>query len=244
MIDIHTHILPGMDDGAANLTEAQALLAMEWDSGVDRLFLTPHYNPETTPSETFLAARERAWSALQAELRPDERTRIRLGAEVRFCPQLLSQDLRCLTLGDSDYLLLELAGHSYPPYLLRTAEDLLQKGIVPILAHVERYPFFRQEPTLLDRLVHLGVLAQVSAGALFRREDHRFSQACLQHNLVQLVASDAHHATGRKPCMDQLQKLPETVQQLHHTFSNAIWENEMVPYVHTTIVKKTFFGYR
>ena len=244
MIDIHTHILQGMDDGAASLREAQALLEKEWDTGVDRLFLTPHYNPETTAPDTFLTARETAWAALKAELRPEEADRIRLGAEVRFCPQLLSTDLKHLTLGGSDYLLLELAGQSFPPYLLQTAEKLLRKGIVPVLAHVERYAFFRHDPALLKQLTDLGVLAQVSAHTLFSREDHRFSQACLQHRLVQLVASDAHRMTGRKPCMDQVKKLPESILRMHHAFTEAIWENEVSPYIHTTIVKKTFFGYR
>ena len=62
--------------------------------------------------------------------------------------------------------------------------------------------------------------------------------------MVQLVASDAHRMTGRKPCMDHVKKLPESILRMHHAFTEAIWENEVSPYIHTTIVKKTFFGYR
>lgn len=244
MVDIHTHILPGIDDGARDLQEALALLAMEQATGVSRIFLTPHYNPEKTAPEAFLSAREDAWLRLTAALDPQTAPQLRLGAEVRFCPPLLDMDLKPLTLGGSDYLLLELAGQSCPPYLPQVTEQFLQKGIVPVFAHVERYAFFRQNPSLLKRLTALGALAQISAGALFDRQDQRFSQACLQHNLAQVVASDAHRTTGRKPCMDLLRRLSEEVQELHRTFSESVWENEVVPYTHISTVKKTFWGYR
>lgn len=244
MIDIHTHILPGMDDGARDLQEALSLLAMQWASGVDRMYLTPHFHPDRTDPAAFLSAREQAWRILSSALDPDSAANIRLGAEVRFCPQLLHLDLRQFTLGDSDYLLLELAGQSSPPYLLQTLQMLLEQGIIPVLAHVERYRFFRQEPTLLKQLADLGVLAQVSAGALFDRSDRHFSQACLQHRLAQLVASDTHRTTGRSPCMELLKMLPEEMQQLHHACAEAIWSNEMPPYIHAGTIKKTFIGYR
>lgn len=244
MVDIHTHILSGIDDGARDLQEALALLAMEQATGVTRIYLTPHFNPEKTSAEAFLSARQQAWQHLTAALDPHSGLQLRLGAEVRFCPQLLELDLNALTLGDSDYLLLELAGQSCPPYLPQVTEQFLQKGIVPVFAHVERYAFFRQDPALLQRLINLGALAQVSAGALFDRQDRQFSQACLRHNLAQLVASDTHRTTGRKPCMDLLRRLPEEVQELHRAFSETIWENEVVPYTHISTVKKTFWGYR
>lgn len=244
MVDIHTHILPGIDDGARDLQESLALLAMEKATGVDRIYLTPHYHPERTDPDAFLSTREQAWKMLSSVLEPDTAAIIRLGAEVRFCPQLLQLDPKALTLGESDYLLLELSGQSCPPYLLQITEQFLQKGIVPIFAHVERYAFFRQDPMLLQRLVNLGALAQVSAVALFDRQDRHFSQACLRHNLAQLVASDTHRTTGRKPCMDLLRRMPEEAQLLHQACSEAIWFNEMPPYIHADTMKKTFWGYR
>ena len=172
------------------------------------------------------------------------RAHIRLGAEVRYCEQLLSLDLRKLTLGKSDYLLLELPGRRYPAYLSRYVDELLGKGIVPILAHVERCVYFREEPSLLKQLIDLGALAQVSAQALFNKRDKNFSIACLSHGLAQIVASDAHDTTGRKPCMDEIRKLPDDLQQLHNTITSAVWDNELPPYIRATTVKKTFFGYR
>lgn len=244
MIDLHCHILPEMDDGAKDVSEAKAMLAMQYASGVESLCLTPHFYPEKESIETFLAEREKTWETLCAVLAPQEKTQIRLGAEVRYCEQLLTLDLRDLTLGKSDYLLLELPGRRYPAYAVQIMEELLGKGITPVLAHVERYAYFREEPQLLKRLIDLGALAQVSAQALFDKRDRNFSMACLQHGLAQIVASDAHNETTRKPCMELLRKLPMELQQLHDAFTVAVWENELPPYIRATTVKKTFFGYR
>ena len=220
------------------------MLDLQRSSGVNQLFLTPHYHPEGIPLERFLSARERAWEALEPLLRGEDSPEIRLGAEVRYCPQLLQENLKELTLGGSDYLLLELPGRRCPAYMGQFMEELLGMGVLPILAHVERCAYFREDPQLLQRLVDLGALAQVSAEALFDRADKKFAQTCLVHNLAQIIASDAHNMTGRKPCMDQLERLPEEFRQLHAVASEAVWNNEMIPYMRATAVKKTFFGYR
>lgn len=244
MIDLHCHILPNMDDGAEDVHEAKAMLAMACASGVGAMYLTPHFYPEKKSVDIFLTERKRAWEELSAVLGPRENCQIRLGAEVRYCEQLLSLDLRKLTLGESDYLLLELPGGRCPAYLRQVVEELLGKGLIPILAHVERYTYFREEPVLLKRLVDLGALAQVSAQALFDRRDKNFSMTCMQHGLVQIAASDAHNLIDRKPCMELLDKFPEELKQLHQAFTTAVWENELPPYIRATNVKKSAFGYR
>lgn len=244
MIDLHCHLLHGIDDGAQDLQEAWMMLSMQHSSGVDGLFLTPHFYPEEKSIETFLAERDVAWEELRASLDPLEPVQLRLGAEVRYCEQLLMLDVRKLTLGDGDYLLLELPGRRYPAYLTRYIDELLGKGIIPILAHVERCAYFREDPRLLKRLIDLGALAQVSAQTLFDRQDKNFSIACLQHGLAQIVASDAHNSTDRKPCLEQLRKLPDELRRLHDSVTSAVWDNELPPYLRTTPIKKTLLGYR
>ena len=241
MIDIHCHILPGIDDGPRHAGESREMLAAERASGVDRVFLTPHFYPEEMSMDDFLTARKAAWEQLEPM---EDCPEIRLGAEVRYCRQLLDLDLRKVTLGDSDYLLLELPGRRYPSFAVQIMEELLGAGMIPILAHVERCSYFREDPMLLKQLIDLGALAQVSAAALFDRADKNFARACLEHHLAQIVASDAHHMTQRKPCMELLRRLPEEMQQLHAVASEAVWSNEMIPYMRATTVKKTFFGYR
>lgn len=243
MIDIHCHILPGIDDGARNLRDAQTMLMLQRSIGVDRMFLTPHFHPEKKTLSEFLADRENAWCVFSAEMDASVKKQIRLGAEVQYCQGLLSLDLRKLTLGDSNYLLLEFPSH-YPTYAVQIMEKLMSYGLVPILAHVERYSYFREEPELLKRLINLGVLAQVSAQSLFDKKDKHFAFACLSHNLAQIIASDAHNITNRRPCMDLLHKLPEEIRNLHDAFTTAVWENAEPAYISASSVKKTFLGYR
>lgn len=244
MIDIHCHILPQIDDGAESVSEAEAMFAMERSSGVDAICLTPHFHPTRNTVDMFLRERDVAWEKLEAVHSIKDFFQIRLGAEVSYCEQLLSLDLNKLTLGKSNYLLLELPRRNYPAYLLQIVDKLEQRGLIPIFAHVERYPYFREEPDLLKRLVDLGALAQVSGQALFDKRDKNFSMACLRHGIAQIIASDAHNTTSRKPCMEMLNKLPGELKQLHEAFSTAVWENELPPYLRTTNVKKSFFGYR
>lgn len=245
MIDIHCHILPGIDDGAGNVDEAEAMIGLSCDSGVSAMYLTPHFYPDKCNIDLFLTERNKAWAELDSALGSQKRRcQIRLGAELCYCERMLSMDLRKLTLGESDYLLLELPPYSYPAYLPQIIETLLGKGITPILAHVERYTYFRREPELLKRLIDMGALAQVSIQALFDRRDKSFSMACMRHGLAQIVASDAHNTTDRRPCMELLDKLPKELKQLHKVFSAAVWENELPPYIPTTNLKMTAFGYR
>ena len=119
------------------------------------MFLTPHFYPENQNLETFLTQRAKAWDLLSAVLLPQEKKNIRLGAEVHYCQQLIAADLSKLTLGNSCYLLLELPVFGFPAYLTQTLETLLRQGIIPILAHVERYRYFRSEPNLLKRCVDI-----------------------------------------------------------------------------------------
>lgn len=243
MIDIHCHILPGIDDGANNLNESLSMLAMQQDSGVKRMCLTPHFYPETKSMDTFLAEREKAWNELSASLDKSQDLQIRLGTEISYSQELLSLDLRKLTLGESDYLLLEFPWR-YPAYAAQIMQRMLDEGFIPILAHVERYPYFRQEPNLLKQLIDIGALAQVSAQSLFDKRDKRFALACLNHNLAHIVASDAHNTVDRKPCMELLNRLPEKLKELHDIFSTAIWENELPTYIRATTVNRSYLGYR
>lgn len=244
MIDIHTHILPGMDDGAGDPAQALAMLAIQKECGVNRLFLTPHYYPQRRSAEEFLERRAESWARLQEAAGNDTQLQMRLGAEVHYCPQILDLDLRQLTLGGSDYLLLELPGRTYPPFIEQVTEEVLERGIVPVLAHVERFSYFRREPALLRRLIDMGALGQVSADALYRIGDRGFARACLDHELAQLAASDAHNTTDRKPGLEAVSKLPEQLRSRMAEAAAAVWENGTPPFVWTTELKKTFRGYR
>ena len=244
MIDIHSHILPHIDDGAEDVNEAKAMLTMQSGAGVNALYFTPHFYPDKCKIDVFLENRAKSLEQLRVFSDSFENCQVRLGAEVHYSEQLLSLDLRKLTLGDGDYLLLELPDSRYPAYISQFVENVQDRGLLPVLAHIERCAYFRKEPELLNRLIEKGVLAQVNIQSLFNRRDKNFSMACLQHGLAQIIASDAHNMTSRKPCMELIQRIPMELRDLHNVFSNALWENEMPPYLRPPAMRKTLFGYR
>ena len=230
MIDLHTHLLPGVDDGAENEAQALALLEAEVEQGVDRLFLTPHFDPRRVSLETFLARREEAFGRLTEAAESASVPTMKLGAEVRFCSEVLEEDLYRLTLGDSNYLLLELPSVTCLTVLEQGVEQMLERGIRPILAHVERYGLFRHQPGALADLIERGALAQVSAGPLWRHKRFSFSHACLARDLAQFVGSDAHHVVSRPPDLDKARAVvsPDRWNRTQ-AFARAVWNNEETP---------------
>ena len=138
MTDLHTHILPGMDDGPKSLPDAMALVERAALQGVDHIALISHFSCENESVEAFLARREIAFSALRKAC-PKELT-LKRGCEVYFSPRLLTENAEELCLEGAKVLLLELPVLQKPAFLREVLTDLVQKGITPLIAHVERGP--------------------------------------------------------------------------------------------------------
>ena len=237
MVDIHTHILSGIDDGAADVEEALELLRQEIENGVDKVVLTPHFDCNHTTLNEFLERRNEAYSRLVEAANGIVIPQLKLGAEVRYSPELLELDLTKLTLGDSDYLLLELPFDHYPAFIEQVIDNMMSRGINVILAHVERYLYFRQYPNLLSDLLKKGVLAQVTAAKLIKKSKKSFTLKCINKGLAQIIASDTHSVSKRPPCQAQL-GLSLTKKQIEESdyYSYAVWNNDRVP---TVTPKKT-----
>lgn len=190
MTDLHTHILPGMDDGPKDIPAALALLEQEYAQGVRNVALTSHYHCEAEDLDAFLARRERAFSAL-SEAAPRDMT-LKRGCEVFFSPALLSLDVRKLCLEGTSSLLLELPILQKPAFLNEVLLGLTSRGITPLIAHAERYLYVQRDPRLLTEWIDLGARIQVNAGS-----DAAFIRKLLRWGLVHVMASDAHHASHR-----------------------------------------------
>ncbi len=204
-IDIHTHILPGVDDGAKDLSNALALLRCAYENGTRGIVLTPHYrgmykaNPVQLLQDQFAALCQAAAHALP------ELT-LYLGQEIYFgtgSTQALL-DSRALTMADSDYVLLEFAPNSTAEQMLRSVEDLRYYGYRPIIAHGERYAALRRSRKLLHRLLELGATLQLNADSILGRHGLFVSQFCryaLKKKLVSFIGSDAHDMRSRPPLL-------------------------------------------
>ena len=192
MTDLHTHILPGMDDGPKTLPDAMALLERAATQGVDCIALTSHFSCENESVEAFLARRELAFSTLR-EACPKELT-LKRGCEVYFSPRLLTENVEALCLEGTKMLLLELPVLQKPAFLREVLTALVQKGITPLIAHVERYQYVAQDPGILADWVELGALIQVNAQSIL---DGGLARKLIKWGLCHVVASDAHSIRHR-----------------------------------------------
>jgi protein-tyrosine phosphatase len=206
-IDIHCHLLPGLDDGPATWEDALAMAKMAYDDGIRAIAATPHQLgnfPQNSPA----AIREVAvqMRRLLAQHRID--LEILPGADVRIEPELVDK-IRAdevSTLGDlGRYVLLELPHEIYIPLegLLR---ELRGAGIVGILSHPERNLGILNQPKALRRLQEEGCLFQITAGSLlgkFGGAAKKFSEWMLKQKLVQIVSTDAHGPKSRMPVLGQ-----------------------------------------
>ncbi|QHT58799.1 hypothetical protein GXP70_01590 [Paenibacillus lycopersici] len=204
MIDIHCHILHGVDDGAKDLEESVAMARIAYEDGIRDIIATPHFN------ELFLITAdivERKLEELQAEL-DRRRVAIRLhpGNEFRlenkaFIEAHLKQgDYRHLGRKKS-HLLMEQRWTDYEADSPEIVERLLDAGVRPVLAHPERHFFFREDPALLQRLIELGIWTQVSADSLIGvngPEAQQFGRWLIEAGLAHTLATDAHNV-NRKP---------------------------------------------
>lgn len=203
LVDLHCHILPGIDDGAEDPAAGHALLTASRRGGVDRFVFTPHFYPQRMDAQDFLLGRAAAAEALKAETAGDETfadVSVRLGAEVAYTPFLERLPLEQLAFSGTDYFLLELDFHYLRPGVEEAIDAAVDRGLTPILAHVERYPYLEDDPTLLCRWVRAGALAQVNASfALRGAPERRRLLQLADWGLVHFMASDAHSVDRRPP---------------------------------------------
>lgn len=205
MIDLHAHILPAVDDGAANMEEAVSMARAAAADGVRTVVATPH-SGDWQPPLSAVAVRSRV-AQLQAVLdREGVAVSVVMGMEVYLDPDTAWRAVQgsALCLGETNYLLVELPLHEYPAYTDQALFELQARGFRPILAHPERNAVLAREPARLVPLVERGILAQVTAGSLagrFGRHVLAAAELLLEHRLVHIIASDAHGLGSRSPVM-------------------------------------------
>jgi protein-tyrosine phosphatase len=203
VIDLHCHVLPGVDDGPATLAESVAMCRLAAADGCRTLVATPH---QRHPMFEGLTRRrlEGAWSELTAALGGEPE--VLLGAEVRVDSELLADlDRRppeVLSLAGSSYLLVELPRAEHGPLPEELVHELVVAGWRPVLAHPEVLPWLADDLERLAELVAGGAMLQVTAAALtgdFGRLPGERAWRLVEAGLVTFVASDAHSTSWRPP---------------------------------------------
>lgn len=204
MIDIHTHILPSVDDGAKSLDEALEMLSIAMKGKTEAIILTPHCNfPKryNNYDDEFFKQRFKLFKQKAAAYFPID---LFLGMEVYATDNVaaLIKRGKIITLNRSRYLLIEFPFSCHPRWAAKILSSVSKLGITPIIAHPERYPFIWEQPNILYDWVNCGSLVQMNRSSLFGSFGQNAKDLALQllsHHLVHFVASDCHSASVRTP---------------------------------------------
>ncbi|MGN7385527.1 tyrosine-protein phosphatase [Sporosarcina sp. SAFN-015] len=201
MLDMHSHILFGVDDGPKTMDETMMMLEKAVGEGVTHIIATSHsFHPQ------FHVSQETIQSQLY-ELQEEIQSRnipisILPGQEVRLHENILEsiEKNEVLTLANSRYLLLELPSQTVPAYTVNIIQSLLAENIIPIIAHPERNKAIAEKPERLERLIRHGALAQITAGSVagyFGKHIQKLSIQLIESNLIHTYGSDMHNPTTR-----------------------------------------------
>jgi len=202
VIDLHSHILPGIDDGASDLSVALEMARASVADGVTVMACTPHILPGLYHN-TGPQIRQATLDLQQALDREGIPLRLVTGADVHMVPDLVAglRSGRLLSLADSRYVLVEPPHHVAPVKLEDFFFNLVVTGYVPVLTHPERLSWIEAQYPTMQRLVRGGVWMQITAGSLdgsFGRTAQYWANRMLDEGYVHILATDAHD-TGRRP---------------------------------------------
>lgn len=213
MIDLHCHLLPGIDDGASELAASLAMARIAADDGIRTIACTPHIYPGLFENDSAgIAARvEDLQHRLQAEgIALD----LVVGADAHLTPELLGrlQAGTAPTLAGGRYFLLEPPHTVAPPRFAEAVFAFTNAGYVPVITHPERLTWIRQHYAVFAAMVRSGAWMQVTAGSLcgrFGKEAQHFGQKMLDDGFVHILATDAHDPRRRKPLLGEGRRAAE-----------------------------------
>lgn len=212
MIDIHCHLLYGVDDGPGTIEESIAMLEEAESQGVTEIILTPHYRRGMFKYDKEQILKNKKELDKYAQ---EIGIKLHLGTEYHVNGDILEhlENGRCLPLADSEYVLTEYEYETEYKHLFKMTQELLRHGYTPVIAHVERYRCLVDKPEHLDELKEIGAMIQVNAGAIIGQDGWGIKQYCkkiLKSGWVDIVASDSHDLKKRicymEKCYEYIEK--------------------------------------
>ncbi len=210
LTDFHSHILPGVDDGSKDVEQSLQMLRMSAEQGVSRMVATPHFYPRHDDPQRFLQRRARAFEELQKAMAMEQGLPcVELGAEVYFFKGISDcEEIRELTLGNSKYILVEMPMTAWTANMYQELEWVYTKqGLIPVVAHLDRYIRPLTCGKVLRELSKLPVLIQVNAEFFLERSTASLALRMLRKEQIHLLGSDCHNLSDRKPDLGAAVKL-------------------------------------
>ena len=204
MVDIHSHILPGIDDGSKSWEMTSEMCKVASADGITHMVATPHSN------DVYAYNRERYTDMLgQLHDAADGKLTFSLGCDFHFSYDNIRDAMdhpRRYTIGDTQYLLIEFSDFGIPPSVKQDIFALSSCGMVPIITHPERNPSLIRNPEMVLRLIEQGCLVQVTANAVtgtWGSRSKKMADWLLKQRAIHVIASDAHDPVRRRPVMSE-----------------------------------------
>ncbi len=237
MIDLHTHLLPDWDDGAKDWEETDKMVTAAKNDGITKIGLTPHLFRLTKYGDDLRLFKQRIAEFMRrAQEFPVEFFR---GAEVYITDQIVENIKKNkLAVNKSSYVFVEFPLDNFVTGFWDLLHQVMLNGYIPIVSHPERNVVFARRPGLLFDLVSMGALAQVTARSIlgeYELEARRAAQIFLKHNLVHLIASDAHNSKDRPPLLSRAVEQAEKIIGVEKALAmvteipQAILDNQAIP---------------
>lgn len=207
-IDIHTHILPGIDDGARDWEQTKRMLKLQSREGVSKIIATPHFDMEqnqNTPDRI----RELVQQANDVAREMSLDITLYPGCEVLFSPGIPEAYRRgeILTLAQSRYLMVEFFPRSSYQEIREGIRELCMEGAIPVIAHVERYECLMNEYDRLFELEKIGAFMQINTRSILGRPWDKRVRMCrklIRNGFIHFLGSDCHNETERPPKMQEI----------------------------------------
>lgn len=253
MIDIHCHILPGVDDGAKHIGESINMAKEAVREGIHTIVATPHHkNRHWDNEKTFIL--DKVAELNQNLTNEGIPLTILPGQETRIYGEIIDDYLaggKILTLAETSYLFIEFPSGHVPRYAEKVLYEIQTEGLIPIIVHPERNQEIIENPELLYKFVNGGALSQVTAGSIcgyFGKKIRKFSHQLIEANLTHFVASDAHNVTSRSfkmvEAMDEVKKSYgfDMVYLFQENAELLVQEKNVYKEVPEKVVRKRFWG--
>jgi protein-tyrosine phosphatase len=204
MVDIHCHILPGIDDGSDTWSTTTQMCRMALRDGITHIVATPHCDGHYEYDRPHFTDMLATLSEVS-----EGRLNFTIGCDFHMSPGNVDAAMnnpRQFAIGDTQYLMVEFDHHSIPKNASELLLQLLSRGMVPILTHPERNSYLMKDLDMVAKFVEMGCLSQVTANALtgfWGPKSQKAAEKLLQKKLVHIVASDAHDLNLRPPVLSQ-----------------------------------------
>ena len=207
MIDIHSHLIPNVEDGAKSPEETIELIKEAREAGITDIILTPHYiiNSYEQNAETLILLKDKLQQIINSE---NIKVNLHIGMEVYITDNLVEilKQNKILTLAGSKYLLMELPLNTNVQYLDMVIFKLIENNIIPIIAHPERYKFVQEDPSKVRELIESGCLIQSNIGSIlgiYGKKAKKTIKYLLKNDLINFIATDTHRKNTIYPLLEK-----------------------------------------